>query len=61
MTTTAVPAVDLDGKHLSLESIRAIAEEGASVRVTDGARGRVAAARRLVEEKFGHRRRRSMA
>ena len=53
MTTTAVPAVDLDGKTLSLESIRAVAEEAASVRVTDQARARVAAARRLVDEKFG--------
>jgi histidine ammonia-lyase len=53
MTTTAIPTVDLDGKHLSLESIRAIAEDAAPVRVTDGARARVAAARRLVDEKFG--------
>jgi histidine ammonia-lyase len=53
MTTTAVPTVDLDGKHLSLESIRAIAEDAAPVRVTDDARARVAAARRLVDEKFG--------
>ncbi len=53
MTTTALPTVDLNGKQLSLESIRAIAEEGATVRVTNEARGRVAAARRLVDEKFG--------
>ncbi len=53
MTATALPAVDLDGRHLPLEAIRAIAEDGAVVRVTESARARVAAARRLVEEKFG--------
>ncbi len=53
MTTTALPTVDLDGKHLSLESIRAIAEDAAQVRVTGDARARVGAARRLVDEKFG--------
>ncbi len=54
MTTTAVPTIDLDGKHLSLEAIRGIAEDGALVRVTQPARERVAAARRLVDEKFGN-------
>ncbi|MGZ3574289.1 MAG: histidine ammonia-lyase [Vulcanimicrobiaceae bacterium] len=54
MTTTAAPSVDLDGKHLSLEAIRDIAENGAQVRVTAAARKRVAAARRLVDEKFGN-------
>jgi|SRR5579884_573831 len=53
MTTTALPTVDLDGKHLSLESIRAVAEDSAAVHVTNEARARVAAARRLVDEKFG--------
>lgn len=53
MTTTALPTVELDGKHLSLESVRAVAEEAAPVRVTGDARTRVAAARRLVDEKFG--------
>lgn len=52
MTTTAA-AVDLDGRHLSLEDIRAIAEDRVPVRVTAQARARVAAARRLVDEKFG--------
>jgi len=31
-----------------------VAEEGAEIRIEDGARTRVAAARRLVEEKFSH-------
>ncbi|HET7815363.1 MAG TPA: aromatic amino acid lyase, partial [Candidatus Baltobacteraceae bacterium] len=53
MATTAVPAIDLDGQHLSLEQIGAIAQDGAPVRVTPEARARVAAARRLVDEKFG--------
>jgi histidine ammonia-lyase len=53
MATTALPTVALDGKHLALDAIRAIAEDGALVRVTDEARARVAAARRLVDEKFG--------
>src|SRR5581483_7840552 len=54
MTATALPGVDLDGKHLTLEAIRDVAEDGASVRVTADARARVAAARRLVDEKFGN-------
>ena len=53
MTTAAPPTIDLDGKHLSLEAIRAIAHDGALVRVTAEARRRVSAARRLVDEKFG--------
>ena len=53
MATTTVPAIDLDGQHLSLEQIGAIAQDGAPVRVTPQARARVAAARRLVDEKFG--------
>lgn len=54
MTTTAVPTIDLDGKHLTLEAIHAIAVDGAQARVTGDARKRVAAARRLVDEKFGN-------
>jgi histidine ammonia-lyase len=54
MATTALPAVELDGKHLRLEDIRAVAEDGAAVRVLPQARERVAAARRLVDEKFGN-------
>ena len=53
MTTTALPTIEIDGKHLSLEAIRDIAEDGAQVRVTGSARTAVAAARRLVDEKFG--------
>jgi histidine ammonia-lyase len=53
MTTTALPAVELDGRHLSLEAIRRIAVDRAPVHVTPEARRRVAAARLLVEEKFG--------
>ncbi len=54
MTTTALPTVDLDGKHLTLEVIRDVAQNEAPVRVTESARERVAAARRLVDEKFGN-------
>ena len=54
MTTTAVPSIDLDGKHLTLEAIHAIAVDGAQARITGDARKRVAAARRLVDEKFGN-------
>ncbi|HEV3153494.1 MAG TPA: histidine ammonia-lyase [Candidatus Baltobacteraceae bacterium] len=53
MATTALPTIDLDGKQLSLEAIRHIAEDGAQVRITADARARVAAARRLVDERFG--------
>src|SRR5579875_3674432 len=53
MATTAVPVVELDGKTLPLEAIGAIANDGAQVAVAAGARERVAAARRLVDEKFG--------
>ncbi len=54
MATTAAVPIELDGKHLSLEAIRAIAHDGAPVSITAGARKRVAAARRLVDEKFGN-------
>ncbi len=53
MTATAAPAITLDGKHLKLETIRAIAEDLTPVQVSTQARERVAAARRLVDEKFG--------
>ncbi len=53
MTIAALPTIDLDGRRLSLEAIRDIAEEGAPVRITSDARARVASARRLVDEKFG--------
>ncbi|MFN2449533.1 MAG: histidine ammonia-lyase [Candidatus Baltobacteraceae bacterium] len=52
MATTAA-AIELDGKHLTLQAIRAIAQDGATVAITAGARARVAAARALVDEKFG--------
>src|SRR5437868_8524460 len=54
MATTTRPSVDLDGRHLPLEAIAAIAEGGAEVRVTEEARKRVRAARRVVDEKFGN-------
>ncbi|HEY8314546.1 MAG TPA: histidine ammonia-lyase [Candidatus Baltobacteraceae bacterium] len=54
MTTVAAPHADLDGKRLTLETIRDIAENGVLVRVTGEARTRVAAARRLVDERFGN-------
>jgi len=44
--------VHLDGTHLSLEQIAAIAVDGAPVAVTPDARQKVARARRFVEEKF---------
>ncbi len=52
MATTAVPTIELDGKHLSLHAIRQIVD-GAQVRISAAARTRVAAARQLVDEKFG--------
>ena len=53
MATTAARVVDLDGKTLPLEAIGGIARGEAHVRITPDARRRVAAARALVEEKFG--------
>lgn len=52
MATAAPPTIELDGKHLALEQIRAIAEDGAPVRVTAEARRRVEAARLFVEQQF---------
>jgi len=48
----APAAVELDGRHLTLEAIRAVAVNGAEIRITGDARRRVASARRLVEEKL---------
>ncbi|MEO6990510.1 MAG: histidine ammonia-lyase [Candidatus Baltobacteraceae bacterium] len=51
--TARVPApVELDGRHVSLEAIEAIAVGGAPVIVTLPARERVAAARATVERQF---------
>jgi histidine ammonia-lyase len=47
----ALNSVELDGHHLTLESIEAVAE-GAQVRVTPAARERVARAREFVEKRF---------
>lgn len=44
--------VELDGEHLRLEDLRAVALDGAPVRLTDAARKRVARARAFVDEKF---------
>ena len=52
MASNSEPCIELDGKHLSLEQIRAVAEDGVAVRVTPEARRRVAAARALVDERF---------
>lgn len=49
---TVPAAVDIDGRQLTLESIRAVAVNGAEIRITADARRRVASARRLVEEKL---------
>ena len=48
----ALPPVTLDGKHLSLETIEAIAVDGAPVALSADARRRVAAARACVERQF---------
>ncbi len=50
--STAAATIELDGRRLSLESIAAIAEGGARIRVTDEANARVARARAFVEERF---------
>ncbi len=52
MAIVAPSVVEVDGRQLSLEAIRAVAVDGAEIRITQDARRRVAAARRLVEEKF---------
>ncbi|HEV7179189.1 MAG TPA: histidine ammonia-lyase [Candidatus Baltobacteraceae bacterium] len=54
-TLHPVPAVELDGRHLTLESIEAVAA-GAPVTISAAARTRVAKARTFVEERFadGH-------
>ncbi len=50
--SAASSTVELDGRHLSLESIAAVAEGGAKLRVADEAMARVARARAFVEERF---------
>ncbi|MDE2481992.1 MAG: histidine ammonia-lyase [bacterium] len=54
-TASPAPAVALDGRHLTLEAIEAVAD-GAPVTVTPEARERVVKARRFVDERFadGH-------
>jgi histidine ammonia-lyase len=52
MNGAALPAVTLDGRRLSLETIEAVAVGGAHVGVSDEARARVAAARACVERQF---------
>ncbi|HUY10770.1 MAG TPA: histidine ammonia-lyase [Candidatus Dormibacteraeota bacterium] len=44
--------IELDGRHLTIERIAAIAEGGAKVRVSEAASARVAAARNFVDERF---------
>ncbi|HTX60648.1 MAG TPA: histidine ammonia-lyase [Verrucomicrobiae bacterium] len=51
MAATATAAVELDGRHLTLESIEAVAE-GAAVSISPQARERVERARRFVDERF---------
>ncbi len=50
--STAAATIELDGRRLSLESIAAVAEGGARIRVTEEANARVARARAFVEERF---------
>ena len=52
MTAATSPAIELDGRQLQLETIRAVAEDGAPVSISPQARERVAAARRFVEQQF---------
>lgn len=52
MATLATPAVELDGRTLTLEQIRAVAEDGARVSVCAQARKRVADARAFVDRQF---------
>jgi histidine ammonia-lyase len=51
MTVAATSPVELDGRHLTLEALEAVAD-GAPVRIGDEARRRVARARDFVEERF---------
>jgi histidine ammonia-lyase len=55
VTQNTGPAVEIDGRHLALESIEAVAD-GASVTIEPAARERVTRARRFVDERFadGH-------
>ncbi len=49
--TLSSPSVELDGRHLRLESIEAVAD-GASVTISAAARERVVRARTFVDERF---------
>ena len=49
---SATEVIELDGKHLTLEQIRAVAEHDAPVCVSGQARKRVEAARAFVEQQF---------
>jgi len=51
MSTVAHQPVELDGRHLSLEAIEAVAD-GAPVSIAPAARQRVAQARSFVDERF---------
>ncbi len=50
-SSPSLPAVELDGRHLTLDSIEAVAN-GARITVTPAARERVVKARAFVEERF---------
>ncbi|PZR57807.1 MAG: histidine ammonia-lyase [Candidatus Meridianibacter frigidus] len=52
MTAGAAAGIELDGISLSLEQIRAVAEDHVAVSIVPDARVRVAAAREFVEEQF---------
>ncbi|MDP9023830.1 MAG: aromatic amino acid lyase, partial [Candidatus Eremiobacteraeota bacterium] len=54
MSSLEVPAIEIDGKHLTLEAIAAVSQEYAPVTVSTEARRRVASARRFVDERFGN-------
>ena len=51
-TLATPPTVTLDGKNLTLEAIRAIAQDGAAVGVAPQARARVKKAREFVDRQF---------
>lgn len=51
-TLATPPTVTLDGRNLTLEAIRAIAEHGAAVDVSPEARARVRKAREFVDRQF---------
>ncbi|MBV9149541.1 MAG: histidine ammonia-lyase [Candidatus Eremiobacteraeota bacterium] len=49
MAVTQAAVIELDGKHLTLEQIRAVAEDGAPASISKAARERVRAARDFVD------------